>query len=58
VTGECKLFHTGGSEVSGSPYSTQAATNEIDAVSQVMDRMASRVADEVKKSITPVASKG
>src|SRR5215469_3072792 len=57
VTVEYKLFHTGGSEVSGSPFSTQAATNEIDAVSQVMDRIASRVADEVKKS-TPVASKG
>ena len=55
VTVEYKLFHTGGSEVSGSPYSTQAATNEIDAVSQVMGRIASRVADEVKKS-TPVAS--
>ena len=56
VTVEYKLFHTGGSEVSGSPYSTEAATNEIDAVSQVMGRIASRVADEVKKS-TPVASK-
>ena len=56
VTVEYKLFRTGGSEVSGSPYSTQAATNEISAVSQVMDRIASRVADEVKKS-TPVASK-
>ncbi|HEX8893150.1 MAG TPA: hypothetical protein VF783_07490, partial [Terriglobales bacterium] len=48
VTVEYKLFHTGGSEVSGSPYSTEAATNEISAVSQVMDRIASRVADEVK----------
>ena len=56
VTMEYRLFHTGGSEVSGSPYSTQAATNEINRVSQVMDRIASRVADEVKKS-TPVASK-
>ena len=56
VTVEYKLFHTGGSEVSASPYSTEAATNEINAVSQVMDRIASRVADEVKKS-TPVASK-
>jgi hypothetical protein len=50
VTVEYKLYHTGGSEVAGSPYSTQAATNEIDAVSQVMDRIGSRVADEVKKS--------
>jgi hypothetical protein len=49
VTVEYKLYHTGGPEVSASPYSTQAATNEIDAVSQVMDRIASRVADEVKK---------
>jgi hypothetical protein len=50
VTVEYKLFWTGGSQVAGSPYSTQTATNEIDAVSQVMDRIASRVADEVKKS--------
>ena len=50
VTVEYKLYHTGGPEVSGSPYSTQAATNEIDAVSQVMDRIASRVADELKKN--------
>jgi hypothetical protein len=50
VTVEYKLYRMGGPEVSGSPYSTQAATNEIDAVSQVMDRIASRVADEVRKS--------
>ena len=50
VTVEYKLFRTGGSQVAGSPYSTQAATNEIDAVSQVMERIASRVADEVRKS--------
>jgi len=50
VTVEYKLYHTGGAEIASSPYSTQAATNEIDAVSQVMDRIASRVADEVKKS--------
>ena len=56
VTVEYKLFHVGGSEVSGSPYSTEAATNEIAAVSQVMDRIASRVADEVRKS-APVASR-
>jgi hypothetical protein len=55
VTVEYKLFHTGGPEISGSPYSTQAATNEIDAVSQVMDRIASRVADEVRKSAPPSA---
>jgi hypothetical protein len=50
VTVEYKLYRTGGPEVSSSPYSTQTATNEVDAVSQVMDRIASRVTDEVKKS--------
>jgi hypothetical protein len=49
VTVVYKLSRTGGPEVAGSPYSTQVAMNEIDAVSQVMDRIASRVADEVKK---------
>jgi hypothetical protein len=55
VTVEYKLFRTGGSELSASPYSTQAATNEIDAVSQVMDRIALRVADEVKKQAAVAA---
>jgi hypothetical protein len=54
VTVEYKLYRTGGSEVAGSPYSTQLAMNEIDAVSQVMDRIASRVADEVKKGTPPM----
>jgi hypothetical protein len=54
VTVEYKLVRTGGSEVAGSPYSTQVAMNEIDAVSQVMDRIASRVADEVKKGTAPM----
>ena len=54
VTVEYKLYRTGGSEVAGSPYSTQVAMNEIDAVSQVMDRIASRVADEVKKGTPPM----
>src|SRR5215469_13841243 len=56
VTVEYKLYRTGGSEIAGSPYSTQVAMNEIDAVSQVMDRIASRVADEVKKG-TPAPMK-
>jgi len=56
VTVEYKLYRAGGSAVAGSPYSTQAAMNEIDAVSQVMDRIASRVADEVKKG-TPAPMK-
>ena len=56
VTVEYKLFRTGGSQVAGSPYSTQAATNEIDAVSQVMERIASRVADEVRKSAPAAAN--
>jgi hypothetical protein len=54
VTVEYKLYRTGGSEVAGSPYSTQLAMNEIDAVAQVMDRIASRVADEVKKGTPPM----
>jgi hypothetical protein len=49
VTVVYKLYRTGGPELAGSPYSTQVAMDEIDAVSQVMDRIASRVADEVKK---------
>lgn len=53
VTVDYKLFHVGGSEVAGTPYSTQVAMNETDAVSQIMDRIASRVADEVKKAAPP-----
>ena len=53
VTVDYKLYRVGGSAVAGSPYSTQLAMNEIDAVSQVMDRIASRVADEVKKAAPP-----
>ncbi|MGA9565306.1 MAG: hypothetical protein WBS19_07275 [Candidatus Korobacteraceae bacterium] len=55
VTVDYKLYQVGGSAVGGSPYSTQLAMNEIDAVSQVMDRIASRVADEVKKAAPPAA---
>jgi hypothetical protein len=50
VTVDYKLYRVGGAAVAGAPYSTQVAMNEIDAVSQVMDRIASRVADEVKKA--------
>ena len=53
MTVDYKLYRVGGSAVAGSPYSTQLAMNEIDAVSQVMDRIASRVADEVKKAAPP-----
>jgi hypothetical protein len=55
VTVEYKLYRVGDSSpVAGAPYSTQVAMNEIDAVSQVMDRIASRVADEVKKGTPPM----
>ena len=57
VTVDYKLVSVGSnSVVAGAPFSTQLAMNEVDAVSQVMDRIASRVADEVKKS-APVAMK-
>ena len=55
VTVEYKLYRVNDSSpIAGSPYSTQLAMNEIDAVSQVMDRVASRVADEVKKGPAPM----
>ena len=54
VTVEYKLYRVGNSSpIAGGPYSTQVAMNEIDAVSQVMDRIGSRVADEVKKGAPP-----
>jgi hypothetical protein len=54
VTVDYQLVSVGSSNVVASaPFSTQAAMNEIDAVSQVMDRIASRVADEVKKAAPP-----
>jgi len=53
VTVDYELFRAGDSSpISGAPFSTQVATNEVDAVTQVMDRIASRVADEVKKQPT------
>ena len=37
------------SAVSGAPFSTQQNGNEIDTVSQIMDRIALQVADQIKK---------
>lgn len=55
VTVDYQLYRVGDSSaIAGSPYSTQLAMNEIDAVSQVMDRVASRVADVVKKGAPPM----
>jgi hypothetical protein len=55
VTVDYQLYRAGDSSaIAGSPYSTQLAMNEIDAVSQVMDRIASRVADVVKKGTPPM----
>ena len=41
-------------EISGAPFSTQQNGNEIDTVSQIMDRIASQVVDQVKKNTPPV----
>jgi hypothetical protein len=47
---EYKLYRTGDSAaISGAPFSTEAELSEMDAVSQVMDRIASRVFSEQKK---------
>jgi hypothetical protein len=55
VTVNYQLYRVGDSSaIASSPYSTQLAMNEIDAVSQVMDRVASRVADVVKKGVPPM----
>lgn len=55
ATVEYKLVKTGSnSEISGAPFSTQQNGNEIDTVSQIMDRIASQVIDQVKKSSTPL----
>jgi hypothetical protein len=55
VTVDYQLYRAGDSSaIAGAPYSTQLAMNEIDAVSQVMDRIASRVADVVKKGTPPM----
>jgi hypothetical protein len=55
VTVEYKLYRMGDpSAVAGAPLSTQLAMNEVDAVSQLVDRVALRVADEVKKAAPPM----
>ena len=55
ATVEYKLVQvTSGREVSGAPFSTQQNGNEIDTVSQIMDRIALAVADQVKKAPPPM----
>jgi hypothetical protein len=55
VTVNYKLVSVGGNhEVAGAPYSTQLAMNEIDAVSQVLDRVANAVFGEIKKGPAPL----
>ena len=50
ATVEYKLVKVGSNnEISGAPFSTQQNGNEIDTVSQIMDRIASQVVDQVKK---------
>ena len=55
VTVEYKLVSVRSNNiVAGAPYSTQLAMNEIDAVSQVMDRVANAVFGEIKKGAAPM----
>lgn len=55
VTVEYKLVSVpGNNAVAGAPYSTQLAMNEIDAVSQVLDRVANAVFGEIKKGAAPM----
>ena len=55
VTVEYKLVSVSSNNaVAGAPYSTQLAMNEIDAVSQVMDRVANAVFGEIKKGPAPM----
>lgn len=42
-----------GRVISGVPFSTQQSGNEIDTVSQIMDRIAVQVADQIKKGAPP-----
>jgi hypothetical protein len=50
ATVEYKLYRTGDpAAISGAPFSTEAELSEMDVVSQVMDRIASRVFSEQKK---------
>ena len=53
ATVEYKLYRTGDpSAISGAPFSTQKAMSEINAVSEVLDRIANSVFAEAKKDIT------
>jgi len=55
VTVDYKLVSVpGNNAVAGAPYSTQLAMNEIDAVSQVLDRVANAVFGEIKKGTAPM----
>ena len=55
VTVNYKLLSVGSNNVvAGAPYSAQLAMNEIDAVSQVMDRVANAVFAEIKKGPAPL----
>jgi hypothetical protein len=55
VTVEYKLVSVGSNNaIAGAPYSTQLAMNEIDAVSQVLDRVANAVFGEIKKGTAPM----
>jgi hypothetical protein len=55
VTVDYKLVSVGSNNVvAGAPYSTQLAMNEIDAVSQVLDRVANAVFGEIKKGTAPM----
>jgi hypothetical protein len=52
ATVEYKLYRTGDpSAISGAPFSTQKAMSETNAVSQVMDRIASSVFADAKKDV-------
>ena len=55
ATVEYRLVSVGSSNlVSGGPFSTQQSGNEIDTVSQVMDRIALQGADRIKKGAPPM----
>ncbi|HVM96264.1 MAG TPA: hypothetical protein VMT89_07735 [Candidatus Acidoferrales bacterium] len=53
ATVEYKLTRVDGAAVSGAPFSSSQGVTEDAAVSQVMDRIASRVASDVKKGGAP-----
>ena len=54
ATVDYRLVQVGsGQTISGAPFSTQQNGNEIDTVSQIMDRIALQVADQVKKGTPP-----